>query len=460
MSTVPGDDNATQTVTRSRSTRRRIGPARMSVGCTTSPALDLGSGVHRSRSGRIDESTRSAEPVCPCLHLRRSRRCGDAATRSPRPRVAVPRAKRYVAGGDVQLGGHAMARAGSILGNAVQRLEDPTLLTGAGKYVDDLSSRTAWLTSCSSDRTVAHGNDRLGRRRRGGGDARRGRRVPRRRATTSAWPSLQRFPMMPADAEPADLRQGQGALRRRHRRRRRGRDRGPRPSTPPSAVVVDYDPLPVGHDAGGGAGARRARSSSPSTARTSASRTDVRRRRRRARGRRRGRRGHDGEPAPRRRADGDQRHPRRARRADGGLTCGSRTRRRTPSTRRWRPMLGLEPEQLRVVCPWVGGGFGPKAAVVRRAPGRRGRGARRSAGPVKWIETRSEDMVSLVHGRDYVMTAKLGVDADGKIVGLDATVVAVGRRLPGDRRDPADAHPDDVGRRLRHPEGALRRRRR
>ncbi|HEY1278568.1 MAG TPA: xanthine dehydrogenase family protein molybdopterin-binding subunit, partial [Acidimicrobiales bacterium] len=31
-----------------------------------------------------------------------------------------------------------MAAAGSILGNAVVRLEDPTLLTGEGKYVDDL----------------------------------------------------------------------------------------------------------------------------------------------------------------------------------------------------------------------------------------------------------------------------------------------------------------------------------
>ena len=31
-----------------------------------------------------------------------------------------------------------MAAAGSILGNAVQRLEDPTLLTGAGKYLDDM----------------------------------------------------------------------------------------------------------------------------------------------------------------------------------------------------------------------------------------------------------------------------------------------------------------------------------
>src|SRR3954463_15849369 len=35
--------------------------------------------------------------------------------------------------------GFAMAAAGSILGNAVQRLEDPTLLTGAGKYLDDMS---------------------------------------------------------------------------------------------------------------------------------------------------------------------------------------------------------------------------------------------------------------------------------------------------------------------------------
>src|SRR5204863_1594612 len=28
----------------------------------------------------------------------------------------------------------------------------------------------------------------------------------------------------------------------------------------------------------------------------------------------------------------------------------------------YAPMLGLDPDQLRIVCPWVGGGFGPKAA--------------------------------------------------------------------------------------------------
>ena len=95
----------------------------------------------------------------------------------------------------------------------------------------------------------------------------------------------------------------------------------------------------------------------------------------------------------------------------------------------YAPMLGLEPEKLRIVCPWVGGGFGPKAAgyvehiVAAKAALNLGRA-------VKWVETRSEDMVSLVHGRDYVMTARLGVNNDGKIVGLDSTVVAAAGAYP------------------------------
>ena len=38
----------------------------------------------------------------------------------------------------VRVKGVGMPTSGSILGNAVRRLEDPTLLTGDGKYVDDL----------------------------------------------------------------------------------------------------------------------------------------------------------------------------------------------------------------------------------------------------------------------------------------------------------------------------------
>src|SRR5579871_5688462 len=49
-----------------------------------------------------------------------------------------------------------MVAAGSILGNAVVRLEDPALLTGAGKYLDDLdapgAARVVFVRS-----SVAHG---------------------------------------------------------------------------------------------------------------------------------------------------------------------------------------------------------------------------------------------------------------------------------------------------------------
>jgi carbon-monoxide dehydrogenase large subunit len=93
------------------------------------------------------------------------------------------------------------------------------------------------------------------------------------------------------------------------------------------------------------------------------------------------------------------------------------------------PALGLEPEKLRVVCPWVGGGFGPKAAVYIEYLVAAGAALALNR-PVKWTETRSEDMVSLVHGRDYEMNAKLGLKRDGTIVGLDAKVVASAGAYP------------------------------
>src|SRR5881392_742282 len=53
--------------------------------------------------------------------------------------------------------GCTMPASGSILGNAVRRLEDPALLTGAGKYVDDLvEPNMAHIAFVRS--TVAHAN--------------------------------------------------------------------------------------------------------------------------------------------------------------------------------------------------------------------------------------------------------------------------------------------------------------
>ena len=55
----------------------------------------------------------------------------DTADRDDPRRRKVPRREQARGESDV-------AGAGSILGNEVLRLEDPTLLTGEGKYVDEL----------------------------------------------------------------------------------------------------------------------------------------------------------------------------------------------------------------------------------------------------------------------------------------------------------------------------------
>jgi carbon-monoxide dehydrogenase large subunit len=85
--------------------------------------------------------------------------------------------------------------------------------------------------------------------------------------------------------------------------------------------------------------------------------------------------------------------------------------------------LGLDQERLRVVAPDVGGGFGAKAGVgaehlaVMAA-------ARRLGRPVRWVQTRSENMVGMPHGRGQVQWVEMGFDADGRITGMHCRVLA------------------------------------
>jgi len=82
-------------------------------------------------------------------------------------------------------------------------------------------------------------------------------------------------------------------------------------------------------------------------------------------------------------------------------------------------VLGIKKKAIRVLTPDVGGGFGTKAffypeyalaAVASRQLGR----------PVKWTAERSADVfVSDVMGRDHITTAKLGLDADHNILGME-----------------------------------------
>ncbi len=83
---------------------------------------------------------------------------------------------------------------------------------------------------------------------------------------------------------------------------------------------------------------------------------------------------------------------------------------------------GLAEASIRVVVPAVGGGFGAKAeaspeqlavAVL----------ANRLRRPVRWMETRSENLVAMTHGRAQVQEVAIGATRDGTVVGLELRVV-------------------------------------
>jgi carbon-monoxide dehydrogenase large subunit len=82
---------------------------------------------------------------------------------------------------------------------------------------------------------------------------------------------------------------------------------------------------------------------------------------------------------------------------------------------------GLPAEAVRVVAPHVGGAFGGKAGI---SPAHAAvvAAALRLQVPVAWAETRTEAMLSM-QGRGQVQYAELGLTSDGTIVGLRARVV-------------------------------------
>jgi carbon-monoxide dehydrogenase large subunit len=80
-------------------------------------------------------------------------------------------------------------------------------------------------------------------------------------------------------------------------------------------------------------------------------------------------------------------------------------------------VLGIPPEKVRVVVGDVGGGFGMKAmlhpedVVCAFA-------ARKLGRPVRWRATRLEEFQAATHGREQHADAELALDANGRILGL------------------------------------------
>ena len=87
------------------------------------------------------------------------------------------------------------------------------------------------------------------------------------------------------------------------------------------------------------------------------------------------------------------------------------------------PVLGIDPEKIRVIAPEVGGGFGAKSnvyaeeAIVPFVAKYLGR-------PVKWVATRSEDYLTTSHGRDQINIIRLAADSNGRVQAADLKVIS------------------------------------
>jgi carbon-monoxide dehydrogenase large subunit len=85
--------------------------------------------------------------------------------------------------------------------------------------------------------------------------------------------------------------------------------------------------------------------------------------------------------------------------------------------------MQMSEDRIRVVAPDVGGAFGvklnhyPEEAIACAASRKLGR-------PIKWTETRSEHMATTIHGRDQIDYVKMGVKRDGTITGIHINVIA------------------------------------
>ncbi len=106
----------------------------------------------------------------------------------------------------------------------------------------------------------------------------------------------------------------------------------------------------------------------------------------------------------------------------GRLTLWASTQNAQQARDQVAEALGLDAAAVRVITPDVGGGFGAKIAtdrdtiVVAWA-------ARRLGRPLRWVETRNENLLGMVHGRAQRHTVRIGGTRDGRILAYHLDIV-------------------------------------
>ena len=337
---------------------------------------------------------------------------------------------------------------------AVLRKEDEKLLTGKGRYVDDIDAARHAASGVRAQPLRARESGH--RHFRGAGDARR--RRPSSPATTSSSRPASRA---------ARTRRGTrstptpGARDRQRAECGRARRRLSRPTyaaaDAAAAVEVDNDPLPalVPPEEAVAEGAPRLHESASRQPLLHAPEPLDGRLRRGGR-RRRGRDPPAG--SNQRLTRGDRAARRRRQKAlDGQVTLYTSTQVPHFVKTFVSVVNGTSEAKVRVIAPDVGGAFGSKLNTY--AEEFAAAAASAAARPVKWIEERSSRCPRPRHGR---ATTPLELDADN-----EGRILALRRTRPGLRPLPAAADADHppphavhVAGRLRHPEGLRHRRRR
>lgn len=108
-------------------------------------------------------------------------------------------------------------------------------------------------------------------------------------------------------------------------------------------------------------------------------------------------------------------------RDDGGLDLWVGAQSASGHQRSMSIVLGLDPSMVHVKVPDVGGGFGakiplyPEQAICGAIALDLGR-------PVRWQETRAENMQAMCHGRAQTTEVRLGATKDGLITGISLRV--------------------------------------
>ncbi len=107
---------------------------------------------------------------------------------------------------------------------------------------------------------------------------------------------------------------------------------------------------------------------------------------------------------------------------DGRLVHYSAVQGAHPTRDLLAAIYGLDPADVRVIIPDVGGGFGAKS---RTYPEELALGfySRALGRPVKWAETRSENVMAMPHGRGQIQYARMGGTLDGRITAYQLDVI-------------------------------------